>query len=128
MFGPWGNADETDSIRIIHRALDAGINFVDTADVYSGGESERIMGNAIEKLGWARQDYVISTKVFWGLRDAPNMRNTLNRKYLLQAIDGSLERMGLELGPRLALGLLEQRACGGYVLGDAHRARSAFFV
>ena len=47
MFGPWGNADETDSIRIIHQALDAGINFVDTAEVYSAGESERVVGKAL---------------------------------------------------------------------------------
>ena len=54
------------------------------------------MGKAFERLGWKRNDYVVSTKVFWGLDDAPNMRNTLNRKYLLQAIDGSLERFGLD--------------------------------
>ena len=56
----------------------------------------RIMGEAIAKLGWARHSYVISTKVFWGLHDEPNMKNTLNRKYLMQAIDGSLERLGLD--------------------------------
>ena len=54
------------------------------------------MGAAIDKLGWARHSYVISTKVFWGLHDVPNMKNTLNRKYLLQAVDGSLERLGLD--------------------------------
>ncbi len=54
------------------------------------------MGKAFERLGWKRNDYVVSTKVFWGLDDGPNMRNTLNRKYLLQAIDGSLERFGLD--------------------------------
>ena len=54
------------------------------------------MGEAIAKLGWARHSYVISTKVFWGLHDEPNMKNTLNRKYLMQAIDGSLERLGLD--------------------------------
>ena len=54
------------------------------------------MGAAIAKLGWARHTYVISTKVFWGLHDVPNMKNTLNRKYLMQAIDGSLERLGLD--------------------------------
>ena len=47
MFGPWGNGDEADSVRVIHRALDAGINFIDTADVYSAGESERIVGKAL---------------------------------------------------------------------------------
>ena len=77
-------------------AYDAGVNFFDNAEAYAGGESERIMGDAIAKLGWARETYVISTKVFWGLTDAPNMRNTLNRKYLMHAIDGSLDRMGLD--------------------------------
>src|SRR3984957_13972649 len=59
MFGPWGNKDEADSIRVIHRALDAGINFVDTADVYSAGESERITGKA---LAGRRDDVVLATK------------------------------------------------------------------
>ena len=74
----------------------AGVNFFDNAEAYGGGESERIMGKAIADLGWDRQSYVVSTKLFWGLRDDVNMRNTLNRKYLLQAIDGSLERFGLD--------------------------------
>ena len=77
-------------------AHDAGVNFFDNAEAYSGGESERIMGEAIANLGWARHSYVLSTKVFWGLHSNVNMRNTLNRKYLSQAIDGSLERMGLD--------------------------------
>jgi voltage-dependent potassium channel beta subunit len=77
-------------------ARDAGVNFFDNAEVYAGGESERIMGEAIAKLGWARHSYVISTKLFWGLHDEINMKNTLNRKYLAQAIDGSLERLGLD--------------------------------
>jgi voltage-dependent potassium channel beta subunit len=72
------------------------VNFFDNAEAYSGGESERIMGEAIATLGWPRHSYVLSTKVFWGLHDNVNMRNTLNRKYLLQAIDGSLERLGLD--------------------------------
>ena len=73
-----------------------GVNFFDNAEVYSHGGSERIMGAAIRKLGWARQDYVVSTKIFWGLSERVNMSNTLNRKYLFQAIDGSLDRLGLE--------------------------------
>jgi voltage-dependent potassium channel beta subunit len=77
-------------------AYAGGINFFDNAESYAGGESERIMGQAISKLGWQRQSYVISTKVFWGLHDNVNMKNTLNRKYLLQAIDGSLDRLGLD--------------------------------
>ena len=55
MFGPWGNDDKTDSIRIIHRALDAGINFVDTADVYSAGESEEIVGEALSRSSRRRR-------------------------------------------------------------------------
>ncbi len=78
-------------------AKEAGVNFFDNAEVYAGGESETIMGEAIRQLGWKRHEYVISTKLFWGINgDMVNMRNTLNRKYLMQAIDGSLERLGLD--------------------------------
>lgn len=77
-------------------AYDAGVNFFDNAESYAGGDSERIMGRAIADLGWPRHSYVLSTKFFWGLHGAVNMRNTLNRKYLMQAIDGSLERFGLD--------------------------------
>ena len=80
----------------IAAAWDAGCNFFDNAEAYAGGESERIMGEAIAQLGIERDAYVISTKLFWGLHDGPNRRNTLNRKYLLSAIDGSLERLGLD--------------------------------
>src|SRR5450755_4724083 len=76
-------------------AYDAGVNFFDNAESYAGGESERVMGAALAETGWPRYSYVISTKVFWGLHELPNMQNTLNRKYLMQAIDGSLERLGL---------------------------------
>jgi voltage-dependent potassium channel beta subunit len=77
-------------------AKEAGVNFFDNAEAYGGGESERVMGAAIRELGWKRYDYLISTKFFWGLHNSPNMRNTLNRKYLSQAIEGSLERLGLD--------------------------------
>ncbi|HEV7957945.1 MAG TPA: aldo/keto reductase [Acidimicrobiales bacterium] len=77
-------------------AHDAGVNFYDNAEAYGAGESERVMGAAIRELGWKRYDYIISTKLFWGLHEGPNMRNTLNRKYLSQAIEGSLERLGLD--------------------------------
>src|SRR3546814_18911914 len=60
------------------------------------GESERIMGQAIAELGWARETYVISTKLFMGITEGVNTKMTLNRKYLLHAIDGSLQRMGLD--------------------------------
>jgi len=77
-------------------ARDAGVNFFDNAESYAGGESERIMGAAIAELGWERHTYVVSSKFYWGLHELPNMQNTLNRKYLLQAIDASLERFGLD--------------------------------
>ncbi|MFN8051505.1 MAG: aldo/keto reductase [Acidimicrobiales bacterium] len=80
----------------IAAAHDAGVNFFDNAEAYAGGESERIMGQAIAELGYARETIVVSSKFFWGLSDGPNLRNTLNRKYLMQAIDGSLERFGLD--------------------------------
>jgi voltage-dependent potassium channel beta subunit len=77
-------------------AYDAGINFFDNAEVYAGGRSETIMGEAIAQLGWARHTYVVSSKYFWGIEDSVNTRNTLNRKYLLHAVDGSLRRLGLD--------------------------------
>jgi len=80
----------------MHAAREAGVNFFDNAEAYSAGESERIMGDAIRRLGWARHSYVLSTKVYWGIHGGVNMTNTLNRKYLMQAIDGSLERFGLD--------------------------------
>src|SRR3954447_13656742 len=93
-FGPQLGVDT--AAECLTAARDAGVNFFDNAEAYAGGESERIMGQAIEELGWERYSYVISTKVFWGIHQGVNMRNTLNRKYLMQAIDGSLERMGLD--------------------------------
>jgi voltage-dependent potassium channel beta subunit len=77
-------------------AYDAGVNFFDNAQSYAGGESERIMGAAISELGWPRGSYVISSKYFWGLDETVNAYLTLNRKYLLEAIDPSLERLGLD--------------------------------
>ncbi len=77
-------------------AYDAGINFFDNAEVYAGGRSEEIMGEAIKQLGWPRHTYVVSSKFFWGIEGSVNTRNTLNRKYLLHAVDGSLRRLGLD--------------------------------
>ena len=93
-FGP--QLDDQLAIDCLSAAYDAGINYFDNAESYAGGESERIMGQAIAKLGWPRRSIVVSTKIYWGLHDVPNMQNTLNRKYMLQAIDGSLERFGLD--------------------------------
>jgi voltage-dependent potassium channel beta subunit len=77
-------------------AFDAGVNFFDNAEAYAGGQSEEIMGQALKKLSWSRGSYLVSTKLFWGLQEGVNTRNTLNRKYLLEAIGGSLDRLGLD--------------------------------
>jgi len=77
-------------------AYDAGVNFFDNAEAYAKGKSETIMGKIFKRAGWRRASYVVSTKFFWGLNDGPNERNTLNRKYLLQAIDNSLARFQLD--------------------------------
>jgi len=80
---------------MIKLAYDRGINFFDNAEVYAGGQSETIMGTAFRKLGLRRGSYLVSTKLFWGINDGPNEKNTLNRKYLLEGMDGSLERLGM---------------------------------
>ena len=99
-FGSWvtyGNQMGEDLAReCMAAAYDAGVNFFDNAEVYAKGASETIMGAALRKLGWRRSSYVISTKFYWGMFDGPNEKNTLNRKYLMQAIDGSLARLGLD--------------------------------
>ena len=93
MLGAWGNPDHKDSVRIIHRALDAGINFVDTADVYSGGESEVIVGEALATVDRAR--VVLATKVFSPMNDDPNARGS-SRRWILAECDNSLRRLGTD--------------------------------
>jgi len=94
-FGPQVGDDL--AVECLGAAYEGGVNFFDNAEAYAGGESERIMGSAIAKLGWDRKNYVISTKLYWGISGgAVNLHHTLNRKYLMQAIDGSLERLGLD--------------------------------
>lgn len=102
-FGSWvtfANKDQiaqaAEAAECLQAARDAGVNFFDNAEGYAAGESERVMGEAFRQLGWKRHEYVVSTKLFWGLHNNVNMKNTLNRKYLSQAIDGSLERFGLD--------------------------------
>jgi len=99
-FGSWvtyGNqTDMSAAVEIMAAAYDAGVNFFDNAEVYAGGQSESIMGAALHKLGWDRDSYIVSTKFFWGIHGGINRENTLNRKYLLSAIDGSLDRFGLD--------------------------------
>lgn len=77
-------------------AYDAGVNFFDNAESYAGGDAEEIMGDVLRRTGWRRASYLVSTKFFWGLNEGPNERNTLNRKYLMQAIDGSLKRLQMD--------------------------------
>jgi len=92
MFGAWGNPDHDDSISIIHAALDAGINFIDTADVYSAGESEEIVGKAIKGK---RDNLVIATKFHGPMGQDPNMAGN-SRRWILQACEDSLRRLGTD--------------------------------
>jgi aryl-alcohol dehydrogenase-like predicted oxidoreductase len=90
MFGAWGNPDHDDSIRVIHRALDAGINFVDTADVYARGESEEIVGKALKGR---RDSVVLATKVHGAMHDTdPNMQGN-SRRWIVQEVEASLRRL-----------------------------------
>jgi aryl-alcohol dehydrogenase-like predicted oxidoreductase len=92
MFGAWGNTDHDESIRIIQRALDAGINFIDTADVYGAGESEEIVGKALKGR---RDDVVLATK-FWGpMGDDPNRRG-VSRRWIIAEVENSLRRLGTD--------------------------------
>jgi voltage-dependent potassium channel beta subunit len=96
-FGSWvtfHNQSGVDStVEMMSAAYDAGVNFFDNAETYAAGKSEEVMGAALKKLAWRRGSYLISTKLFWGLHEGPNEQNTLNRKYLIEAIDGSLKRL-----------------------------------
>jgi aryl-alcohol dehydrogenase-like predicted oxidoreductase len=92
MFGEWGNPDHADSVRIIHRALDAGINFVDTADVYSRGGSEEIVAKA---LAGRRDHVVLATKVHGAMGDGPNERGN-SRRWIAQECEASLRRLGTD--------------------------------
>jgi aryl-alcohol dehydrogenase-like predicted oxidoreductase len=90
MFGAWGNTDHEDSARIIHRALDAGINFIDTADVYSRGESEEIVGKAL--AGGRRDSVVLATKVHGKMGDDPNEFGN-SRRWIMREVENSLRRL-----------------------------------
>ena len=93
MFGAWGNTDHDDSIRIIHRALDAGINFIDTADVYSRGESETIVGKAL--AGGRRDNVVLATKVHGKMGDDPNEYGN-SKRWIRTEVENSLRRLGTD--------------------------------
>src|SRR6266487_552328 len=89
MFGAVGNPDHEDCVRIIHAALDQGINFVDTADMYSAGESEEIVGMALKGR---RDDVVLATKVHFPLTEGRNRRGN-SRRYITRAVEDSLGRL-----------------------------------
>lgn len=93
MFGDWGNPDHDDSVRIIHRALDAGINFIDTADVYSQGESETIVGKALSSI--ERSRVVLATKVHFAMGDDPNAQGN-SRRWIIAEVENSLRRLGTD--------------------------------
>lgn len=92
MFGSWGNPDHDECVRMVHRALDAGINFVDTADVYSRGESEVIVGKA---LRGRRDDVVLATKVHGRMGDDPNHQGN-SRRWIVREVEASLRRLGTD--------------------------------
>ncbi|HEX5807208.1 MAG TPA: aldo/keto reductase [Anaerolineales bacterium] len=99
-FGSWvtfhNQADVNLAKDMMAAAYDAGVNFFDNAEVYATGKSEEVMGAALKELGWRRGSYLVSTKFYWGLNDGVNEKNTLNRKRLIEGINGSLERLQLD--------------------------------
>src|SRR5512140_289817 len=99
-FGSWvtfsNQVDVKAAVDCMAAAYDAGVNFFDNAEVYAGGKSEEVMGSALKQLNWRRSSYLISTKLYWGIVNNINERNTLNRKRLIEGINGSLKRLQLE--------------------------------
>ncbi|MBM3137945.1 MAG: aldo/keto reductase [Chloroflexi bacterium] len=99
-FGSWVTfhfqAGVDKAVELMSAAYEAGVNFFDNAEEYADGKSEEVMGAALKKLGWRRSSYLVSTKLFWGRFDNVNEKDTLNRKYLSEAIDGSLQRLDLD--------------------------------
>src|SRR5262249_6819016 len=93
MFGAWGNPDHDESIRIIHAALDAGINFIDTADVYSGGESEEIVGQALKGR---RDGIVLASKVNMAMGGDDPLRRGNSRRWIVGEVENSLRRLGTD--------------------------------
>ena len=98
--GSWitfhNQADVYAAVEMMSAAYDAGVNFFDNAEAYATGKSEEVMGEALKQLGWRRGSYLVSTKFYWGLYDGVNERNTLNRKRLIEGINGSLKRLQLD--------------------------------
>ncbi len=96
-FGSWVTFGKQMDVRPVKECLkyafDQGVNFFDNAEVYASGQSEQLMGQAFQDLGLNRNEYVLTTKFYWGIENRVNFKNTLNRKYLMQAIDNSLKRL-----------------------------------
>ncbi|HSL45765.1 MAG TPA: aldo/keto reductase [Anaerolineales bacterium] len=99
-FGSWvtfhTQADVKAAVEMMSAAYEGGVNFFDNAESYAGGQSEKVMGDALKQLGWRRGSYLVSTKLYWGLHNGVNEKNTLNRKRLIEGINGSLERLQLD--------------------------------
>jgi voltage-dependent potassium channel beta subunit len=99
-FGSWvtfhNQADVKAAVEMMSAAYEAGVNFFDNAEVYANGKSEEVMGAALKQLGWRRSSYLVSTKFYWGIQEGVNEENTLNRKRLIEGINGSLQRLQLE--------------------------------
>jgi len=98
-FGSWvtfkNQVNVQAAVEIMSAAYNAGVNFFDNAEVYASGKSEEVMGAALKQLGWRRGSYLVTTKFYWGLHDGVNEKNTLNRKRLIEGVNGSLERLQL---------------------------------
>ncbi|MBK6793717.1 MAG: aldo/keto reductase [Anaerolineales bacterium] len=98
--GSWvtfkNQVDVDAAVEIMAAAYDHGVNFFDNAEVYASGKSEEVMGAALKKLGWRRGSYLVSTKFYWGLHDGINEKNTLNRKRLIEGINGALQRLDMD--------------------------------
>ncbi|MGE5777536.1 MAG: potassium channel beta subunit family protein [Chloroflexota bacterium] len=99
-FGSWvtfhNQTDVNTAVEMMSAAYDAGVNFFDNAEVYAGGKSEEVMGAALKQLNWRRSSYLVSTKFYWGIEEGVNEKNTLNRKRLIEGINGSLQRLQLD--------------------------------
>ena len=97
--GSWvtfGNqVDEDLALSCMEAAYEGGVNFFDSAEVYAGGRAEEILGRVLRRAGWPRSQVVVSTKLYWGIDGGVNTTKTLNRKYLFQALEGSLGRLQL---------------------------------
>jgi len=98
--GSWvtfkNQVDVDAAVEIMAAAYDLGVNFFDNAEAYAGGQSEAVMGAALKKLGWRRGSYLVTTKIYWGVHKGVNEQNTLNRKRLIEGLNGSLERFQLD--------------------------------